>query len=75
MLFSFVAPRQGRILLAHFNGQKLVVKQSPLYEFCAEDDSSMLLFTRYLAASVDWKGVTKSLAIKSQIPRPNVAKS
>lgn len=61
MLFSFVAPRHGRIILAHFDGSKLVVQASRLYRFHTTDEDSMLLFTRYLASDVNPNGVTKSL--------------
>lgn len=64
MLFSFVAPQHGRIILAHYDGGKLVVHMSPLYRFCAQDEDSMLLFTRYLASDIDPEGVTTSLGLK-----------
>ncbi|KAJ5585067.1 uncharacterized protein N7459_004867 [Penicillium hispanicum] len=61
MLCSFVAPCSGRILLAHFDGARLVIQQSPLYPFHVKDDGAMLLFTRYLASDVGPDGATKSL--------------
>lgn len=71
MLFSFVTPRHGRIILAHNDGQKLVVRMSPLYPFFPQDKDSLPLFTRYLASEVDPKGVTTSPGLKKKkIPRP-----
>lgn len=60
MLCSVVAPRHGRIILAHFDGETFVVQMTDLYRLQAKDEDSMLLFTRYLASDVDSDGVTKS---------------
>jgi hypothetical protein len=65
MLFSFVAPHEGRILLANFDGKDLVIRKSPLYSFgpeCQEYQESMSLFTRYQASSISPEGSTKILS-------------
>jgi len=53
MLFSFMDEKRGRILLAHFDGQKLVVRMSRLYRFLVEDHGSLFLFARYLASEIN----------------------
>lgn len=53
MLFSFMGEKQGRILLAHFDGKKLIVRMSELYRFLVEDHDSLFLFTRYLASEIN----------------------
>lgn len=74
MLFSFVAPQHGRIILAHYYGEKLVVRMSPLYQFSAQDKDSLPLFTRYLASEVDPNGVTTSLELKEKgAPHPKLS--
>ncbi|KAL4941083.1 hypothetical protein BDV06DRAFT_223439 [Aspergillus oleicola] len=60
MLFSFMGPRHGRILLAYFDGQQLVIRKSPLYQFTSRDEGSMELFARYQAAEIG-AGVTTRL--------------
>ncbi|KAL4788550.1 hypothetical protein BJX76DRAFT_115 [Aspergillus varians] len=53
MLFSFVGPRSGRILMAYFDGQHLIVQQSPLYNFPGSPGSdAMLEFVRHQAAGL-----------------------
>ncbi|KAJ5092597.1 hypothetical protein NUU61_007467 [Penicillium alfredii] len=67
MLISFVGEEHDRILLTHFNGEKLIIHMSPLDRFRVEDEDSMLLFTRYLASDIDPQGVTKSLDLKKPL--------
>lgn len=58
MLFSLSGPKHGRILTAHCDGTKIVVYRSPAYRFFPEDNSSLQLFTRYLASDVKPFGET-----------------
>ncbi|KAL4958566.1 hypothetical protein BDW69DRAFT_179564 [Aspergillus filifer] len=60
MLFSFMGPRHGRILLAYSDGRQLIIRKSPLYQFTSRDEGSMELFARYQAAEIG-SGVTTSL--------------
>lgn len=65
MLFTFTGKQQGRILVAHYDGDKLVIQMSQYYPFRSEDEYSMDLFTRYFASDIYDGGDTTKLPLKA----------
>ncbi|KAH8434935.1 uncharacterized protein LDX57_012567 [Aspergillus melleus] len=62
MVVSFMGNnRRGRIIISWFDGEKLIVKMSPLYRFLLQDRAGLFLFTRYLAGEVDMDMTTRRL--------------
>lgn len=51
MLLSFMGPRHGRILQAHYDGAKLVVRKSKLFDLRSKDVDALKLFARWWCAS------------------------
>lgn len=49
MLFSFMAPRSGRIIQAYNKGHSLVIRKSRLFNFSTFETAPFQLFLRYLA--------------------------
>ncbi|KAF9891859.1 hypothetical protein FE257_003344 [Aspergillus nanangensis] len=70
MLFSFMGPRHGRILLAHFNGSKLIVRMTRMYRFLLGEhqfEENLFLFTRYLASATNPRDDTTRLPTMAEI--------
>lgn len=51
MLFSFTAPRSGRIIQAYHDGRSLVIRKSRLFDFSTLTTAPFQLFMRYLACT------------------------
>lgn len=51
MLLSFMGPRHGRILQAHYDGTNLVVRKSKLFDLRSKDVDALKLFARWWCAS------------------------
>lgn len=51
MLLSFMGPRHGRILQALYDGAKLVVRKSKLFDLRSIDVDALKLFARWWYAS------------------------
>jgi hypothetical protein len=47
LLFSFMGPQHGRILQGHFDGKRLVVYHSELYDFRHEKNAPVKLFAMW----------------------------
>lgn len=62
MLLSIMAECHGRILIAYFDGGKLVIQMSKLYCLYSGYKDSYMLMLRYLAASPE--GDTTTLLAK-----------
>ncbi|KAL3488047.1 hypothetical protein BJX62DRAFT_183019 [Aspergillus germanicus] len=62
MLVSFVGPNHGRILLAHFDGNKLYIEISALLPIATQDNTNMDTLIRWWAAKANPEAsTTKSL--------------
>jgi hypothetical protein len=46
MIISFMGPQHGRIIQAHHDGEKLVIRYSPLYSFVYRDKAPFEFFLR-----------------------------
>lgn len=51
MLFSFMAPRSGRIIQAYNDGPSLFIRKSRLFDFSSLATAPFQLFMRYLACT------------------------
>lgn len=55
LLSSFMGPRHGRILQSHYDGAKLVVRKSKLFDLRSKDVDALKLFARWWCASPVWR--------------------
>jgi hypothetical protein len=53
MLISFVGPRHARILLAHFNGEKLRIEMSALLLIIGNDTTNVDTIIRWWAGKAN----------------------
>ncbi|KAL4806210.1 hypothetical protein BDV18DRAFT_160279 [Aspergillus unguis] len=51
LVLSFVGPSHGRILEAHYNGSKLVIRKSKLFDFSNNNLAAMMIFARWWCSS------------------------
>jgi hypothetical protein len=58
LLVSFVGPRHARILLAHFDGDRLKIEMSKLLPINTDDNTNMDTLIRWWAAKVNQTATT-----------------
>ncbi|KAL5336592.1 hypothetical protein BJX70DRAFT_400531 [Aspergillus crustosus] len=63
LLLSFLGPRHGRIFQAHFDGGKLVIRKSKLFDFGNKNIAAMKIFIRWWCSTA--VGDTTSAKIAS----------
>ncbi|KAI9367112.1 hypothetical protein BJX61DRAFT_547804 [Aspergillus egyptiacus] len=51
LVFSFMGPRHGRILHAHYDGKRLIIQKSKLFDFGNGNISAMKTFVRWWCSS------------------------
>ncbi|CRG89828.1 hypothetical protein PISL3812_06867 [Talaromyces islandicus] len=62
MMFSFIAPQHGRLILSHFDGNTLFIRMSETLEFSSKDEEAWETFIRYAAADVNSEADTSTMA-------------
>lgn len=62
MIFSFIAPKHGRLILAHFDGNTLLIRISETLDFSSKNEEAWETFIRYVAADVNSEADTSTMA-------------